>query len=162
MAYLLDTNVFIEAKNRYYGFDICPGFWDWLLVQNRAGRVFSISHIEDELRAGNDDLAAWAKARGSTFFLPPDPTMLASLPRLAAWATGQKYEPAAVNTFFQSADYYLVGHGLAHGHVIVTHEVPSTSVRKIKIPEPCIGLSIKFMTPFAMLRAERARFALKE
>ncbi|MBF0436614.1 MAG: DUF4411 family protein [Magnetococcales bacterium] len=24
--FLLDSNVFIEAKNRYYGFDICPGF----------------------------------------------------------------------------------------------------------------------------------------
>lgn len=23
MAYLLDTNVFIEARNRYYGFDLC-------------------------------------------------------------------------------------------------------------------------------------------
>lgn len=28
--YLLDANVFIEAKNRYYGFDLAPGFWDWL------------------------------------------------------------------------------------------------------------------------------------
>ena len=26
--YLLDANVFIEAKNRYYGFDFCPAFWD--------------------------------------------------------------------------------------------------------------------------------------
>jgi hypothetical protein len=24
--YLLDANAFIEASNRYYGFDICPGF----------------------------------------------------------------------------------------------------------------------------------------
>ncbi|MBF0147506.1 MAG: DUF4411 family protein [Magnetococcales bacterium] len=28
--YLLDSNVFIEAKNRYYAFDICPGFWEWM------------------------------------------------------------------------------------------------------------------------------------
>ena len=28
--YLLDTNVFIEAKNRYYSFDLAPGFWEWL------------------------------------------------------------------------------------------------------------------------------------
>ncbi|PMD04330.1 DUF4411 family protein, partial [Brevibacterium paucivorans] len=25
--YLLDANVLIEAKNRYYAFDIAPGFW---------------------------------------------------------------------------------------------------------------------------------------
>nr|WP_269633613.1 DUF4411 family protein [Pelomonas sp. BJYL3] len=30
MAYLLDANVFIQAKNLQYGFDFCPGFWDWL------------------------------------------------------------------------------------------------------------------------------------
>ena len=30
MAYLLDANVFIEAKRRHYGFDFCPAFWDWL------------------------------------------------------------------------------------------------------------------------------------
>ena len=30
MAYLLDTNVLIEAKNRHYGFDFCPAFCDWI------------------------------------------------------------------------------------------------------------------------------------
>lgn len=28
MAYLLDTNVFVNAKRDWYGFDFCPGFWD--------------------------------------------------------------------------------------------------------------------------------------
>lgn len=28
--FLLDTNVFIEAHQRYYGLDLCPGFWDAL------------------------------------------------------------------------------------------------------------------------------------
>jgi hypothetical protein len=27
MAYLLDSDVFIQAKNLHYGFDFCPGFW---------------------------------------------------------------------------------------------------------------------------------------
>ena len=26
MAYLLDTNVFLQAKNLHYGFDFCPAF----------------------------------------------------------------------------------------------------------------------------------------
>ena len=29
MAYLLDADVFIRAKNLHYGFDFCPAFWDW-------------------------------------------------------------------------------------------------------------------------------------
>lgn len=28
--YLIDTNVFIQAKNLHYGFDFCPAFWEWL------------------------------------------------------------------------------------------------------------------------------------
>jgi len=28
--FLVDANVLIEAKNRYYAFDIAPGFWAWL------------------------------------------------------------------------------------------------------------------------------------
>ena len=31
MPYLLDANVFIQAKNLHYGMDFCPAFWDWLI-----------------------------------------------------------------------------------------------------------------------------------
>ena len=62
MAYLLDANVFIEAKRRHYGMDFCPAFWDWLLATNISGRVFSIEKVGDELRAGADELADWASA----------------------------------------------------------------------------------------------------
>gem|GEM_PF-6918350 len=36
MAYLLDSDVLIRAKNDHYGFDFCPGFWDWLEAANAA------------------------------------------------------------------------------------------------------------------------------
>jgi len=41
------------------------------------------------------------------------------------------------------ADYYLVAQAKAGNHTIVTHEIPSASARKIKIPDACIGLGIK-------------------
>ncbi|MBV6522211.1 MAG: hypothetical protein MNPFHGCM_02357 [Gemmatimonadaceae bacterium] len=84
MAYLLDADVFIRAKNLHYGFDFCPAFWEFV-ERNGNGAVFS---------------------------------------------------------------------------VVVTHEVPAASPRKIKIPDACIGLGIKCMTPYEMLRVERARFVL--
>lgn len=52
MSYLLDANVFIQAKNLHYGLDFCPAFWDWLVAQNAAGRVFSIDKVADEIAAG--------------------------------------------------------------------------------------------------------------
>jgi hypothetical protein len=45
MAYLLDANAFIAAKNLHYGFDFCPAFWDWLVQSNAAGKVYSIEKV---------------------------------------------------------------------------------------------------------------------
>jgi hypothetical protein len=160
MPYLLDANVFMAASRLHYGLDFCPAFWDWLIERNAAGQVFSIERVASEVEGGNDDLVDWAAARGGGFFLKPDAALLPALGRVSAWATGQNYEPAAVSTFLQVADYYLVAHALAHGVVLVTHEVASNSTKQIKIPNACIGLGITVMTPFEMLRRERARFVL--
>jgi hypothetical protein len=160
MAYLLDANVFIQAKNLHYGLDFCPAFWDWLLASHAAKRLFSIEKVGDEIAAGADELASWATTRGPGFFLKPDSAMLPALSSVSGWATAQNYDPAAVNTFLQVADYYLVAYALAHGHTVVTHEIAASSTKKIKIPNACIGLGIKCMTPFEMLRLERARFVL--
>jgi hypothetical protein len=50
MAYLIDTNVLITVKRIHYGFDFCPGFWDWIVAQHRAGKVYSIERVYGELR----------------------------------------------------------------------------------------------------------------
>ena len=55
--FLLDTNIFIQAKNLHYGFDFCPAFWEWLISQNATGRVASIDKVGDELLAGGDNLS---------------------------------------------------------------------------------------------------------
>ncbi|MEX2375763.1 MAG: DUF4411 family protein, partial [Dehalococcoidia bacterium] len=123
-------------------------------------RVFSIERVGDELRAGADDLAAWAVARGSALFVPPDSSILAALPRVSDWVSSQGYSASAVNTFLQVADYYLVSQALARGDAVITHEVPANSVHKVKIPDVCIGMGVKCMTPFEMLRVEGARFVL--
>lgn len=160
MAYLLDADVFIRAKNLHYGLDFCPAFWDWLIDRNAAGSVFSIEKVGDEVQAIEDDLSKWATDRGQGFFLPPGTNDLASLAAVSAWAGSHHYEPAAVSTFLQVADYYLVAQAHAGKHIVVTHEIPSASTRRIKIPDACIGLGIKCMTPFEVLRLERARFIL--
>jgi hypothetical protein len=160
MPYLLDANIFIQAKNLHYSFDFCPAFWEWLDVANKKGDVFSIEKVRDELIGGEDVLADWAKARGPEFFLPPDSAIVPSLAAVSTWAGGGGYEPGAVSQFLQVADYYLVAHSHAHGFVTVTHEVAANSVKKIKIPNACIGLGVKCMSPYEMLRTEKARFVL--
>jgi hypothetical protein len=160
LSYLIDSDVFMQAKNLHYGFDFCPAFWAWVISANGSGRLFSIEKVGDEIGAGGDELADWADHRGAGFFLKPDAALLPALAQVSAWANSQRYEASAVNTFLQVADYYLVGHALAHGDTVVTHEKASTSTKKLKIPDACIGLGIKCMSPFEMLRVEKARFVL--
>lgn len=160
MTYLLDANVFIQAKNLHYGLDFCPAFWQWLIENNKASHVCSIDKIADEIAAGADELTDWAQARGREFFRKTDTRVAAQFPKVSSWVTGQQYEPAAISSFLQVADFYLIAHALADGYVVVTHETPANSVKRIKIPNVCIGLDVSFTTPYEMLRRERARFVL--
>lgn len=160
MSYLLDANVFIQAKNLHYGLDFCPAFWQWLVDNNKGKRVFSIDRVGDELAAGSDELTDWAGQNGDGLFRRTDAAVAAQFGRVSTWVTGQQYEPAAINTFLQVADFYLIAHALAGGDIVVTHEIAANSVRKIKIPNVCIGLGLRFMTPYEMLRIERAKFVL--
>ena len=134
MAYLLDADVFIRAKNLHYGFDLCPGFWDWLVTANERGSVFSIEKVADEIGAGDDDLAIWAGSRGDAFFLKPTMDVLVALGTVGDWTKRHGYHAAAIDTFLQVADYHLVAHALAGGYDVVTHEIPSPSMNRIKIP----------------------------
>lgn len=161
MAYLLDTNVFIQAKSLHYGFSFCPAFWDWIVRENHARKVFSVANVRDEIMEGNDDLAQWAAENEDSLFLALDASVLPAMQRVSAWVTSQQYTPAAVSLFLQDADYYLVAQALAGGHVVVTHEKPEVSIKRVKIPSVCIGVGVGFMNPFDMLRRERARFVLE-
>jgi hypothetical protein len=161
MAYLLDSNVFIQAKNLHYGFDFCPAFWDWIDQAHVAENVFSIDSVRSELLGGDDELATWAQQRTNAFFLEPDAATIPSLQATSTWANGAGYEPAAVATFLQIADYYLVAQSRAHQHIVVTHEIPSNSTKRIKIPNACLALKVRYVTPFEMLRTERARFVIE-
>jgi len=162
MTYLLDTNVFISAKDRHYGFDTVPGFWDWLDKANARGIVFSIREVGDELYPGTDELAKWAKKRHKTLFLPADARRTQNYADMLAWVVTQKrFTDAAVNTFLGSADHYLVAHALSISSVVVTHEVSAPESKKIvKLPDVCTGMKVECMNPFQMLRAEKAVFVL--
>ena len=160
MPYLLDTSVFIEAKDQYYMFDVCPGFWEWLVRHNRGGLVYSVQAVNDELQRGGDDLSVWAGERGVEFFLPQNVSTVRALGMVATEARQMNYKETAVNEFFNTADYYLVAEAYSRKYTVVTREVPSNSMRLVKIPNICDKLQIKCISPFEMLHTENVRFVL--
>lgn len=161
MPYLLDTNVLITAKNFHYGFDFCPGFWQWLVDQHSLGSVFSVTRVRDEIRQGNDELSEWVAALPDAFFLAPAIQSNSHLQAVSEWiSTPGRYPPAQVPVFASAADYYLVAQAREGGLTLVTYEAFQKQKGKIQIPEVCAGVGVACLPPHEMLRRERARFVL--
>lgn len=158
--YLLDANIFIEAKNRYYGFDFCPAFWDWILRAHKQGKVFSVDKVKWEIDAIDDELKQWASQIDSNFFLPATEAFIEHLGKVEDWITREGFEPSARQVFMEKADPYLIGYALSQNATIVTHEISTDSKKKIKIPSMCADLGIKSINTFELLRKERARFVI--
>jgi Domain of unknown function (DUF4411) len=78
-TYLLDANVFIQAKNSHYAFDIVPAFWQWLEQAHRAGTVFTVEKVGDEILPGGDALATWMKNLPKEFRIGATPADQPSL-----------------------------------------------------------------------------------
>jgi hypothetical protein len=157
MAYLLDSDVFIQAQNMHYSFAVCPGFWKWIDESHSRKLVYSIKPIRDELLALEDELSNWVRSRKSLFLDPNDSETYESQKLLSAW-TMDEYAPAAQAEFFGSGDFRLVAFAHAHNHTVVTHEVFAKGQR-VKIPNACKALDVPVMTPFAMLQVEGAKFS---
>ncbi|RTZ76788.1 MAG: hypothetical protein DSZ01_07685, partial [Gammaproteobacteria bacterium] len=117
MRYLLDTDVFIRAKNLHYGLDFCPAFWDWLIKSNQTGQVFSIEKVKGEIERGNDELTEWSKTQDELFFLKPDSGIFPAMEQVTNWVNDNDYTASAKNTFLQAADYYLIAHALTDDFV---------------------------------------------
>jgi len=160
--YLVDANVLIEAKNRYYAFDIAPGFWMWLDRAHAQGTVFSIERVGEELRRGDDELAEWAN-KHRKFFYPIDQQTTSFFTPLSSWAQSQNFTQAALNGFSANdADYLLVAFAAAHTCTVVTHESAGSGSRKrVKIPDACEALDVAWVNTFEMLRRTGAHLDLR-
>jgi hypothetical protein len=159
MAYLLDANVYIEAHQRYYGMDLCPGFWAWLEEAHAFGNVITLDKVRDELLKKEDSLSAWVEGRSEGFFTDLDDGMKQSLGEVAIWAVNQDFHQSAVSDFLSKADYFLVAHAKTHGHSIVTWEKHKGGKSKIKIPTVCDALALaKPLDTFEMLKKEKVTF----
>jgi predicted nucleic acid-binding protein len=160
MRYLLDSDVLIRAKRDHYRFAVFPCFWDWIEQAIKSGLVTSVEAVQQELMAGNDDLAEWVKKLASSF-LAPDAATTAAAQRVSAWVQhpDRLYTQAERAKFFGVADYWLVSHALGCGDTVVTQEQSAPNGRKVKIPDVCRAVGVPCITPFDMLQIVGAQFA---
>ena len=161
-TYLLDANIFIQAKNEYYSFSVCPGFWEALPWLHQKGFVWSIDRVGDELLAGKDDLAEWVKktAPGSMFSPTTDKGIAKSFSEIMAWVQAYpQFVQSAKAEFANEADGWLIAFARVKGFVVVTHEVYAADTRrKVRIPNVCKQFSVEHVNTFKMLEDLRTYF----
>ncbi len=162
--YLLDSDVFIAAKNSYYAFAICPGFWDSLIYHNGAGNVCSIDRVRGELLAGRktEDLVQWVKEQlPSAFFLDTEEeTVTDAYGQVMLWMQrNAQYSDPAKAKFATEADGWLVAYAMVHCLTVITNEQPRPQSRnRILLPDVCNQFNVTYKDTFAMLHALAVRY----
>ena len=154
VKYILDANIFIEAKNRYYAFNLCPGFWDSLLHHNSVGNLESIDRVEKELLEGKDNLATWCKKSTDLFASTDNKFVLADYGDIIQWVQSQeRFNDAAKSEFSRGIDAWIIAYAKANNAIVVTQEASAPKSRKdVKIPDVCNHFNIKCKSTFDMLK----------
>lgn len=162
--YVLDSDVFIAAKNSYYAFAICPGFWDSLIHHHGAGNIRSIDRVRTELLAGRptEDLVQWVKSSlPAEFFLGTDDEAVTSAyERVMLWVQrSPQYFDQAKAKFATEADGWLVAHAMVHNGTVITNEQPRPQSRnRVLLPDVCTQFDVTYNDTFFMLKDLGARF----
>jgi hypothetical protein len=166
-VYVLDSDVFIAAKNAYYAFVICPGFWDSLIHQHGAGKVYSIDKVKNELLAGRktEDLVQWVRDEvPDEFFLETDAKEVTSaFGEVMLWVQRRpQYSDQAKAKFATEADGWLVAYAKVHQAIVVTNEQPRPdSKSRVLLPDVCQQFGVAYQDTFIMLKELAVRFDLK-
>ena len=156
--YLIDSDVLITAKNSYYAFDLCRGFWDSLLAQHQLGQVYSLDRNRMELLQGrdDDDLVRWVRQTvpGAFFLSTQQADVVAAYTDIMMWVQrNPQFFDSAKAQFATGADGWLTAYALVNGGEVVTLEGSRPDSRnQVKLPDVCIRFGVPFQDVFSMLR----------
>lgn len=164
-SFLLDSNVLIEAKNRYYAFDFCPGFWKCLIGHYNSGELCSIDYVRQELLRGNDELAEWVKNEvpNEFFFDTQEDDTRKKYREIILWVQrNPQFFDLAKAGFAAAADGWLLAYAQVKNLVVVTQEQLSPDARKtVPIPNVCEQFGIEYEDTFFMLKTLGVKFEWK-
>lgn len=156
--YWLDSDALITPKNGPYGFDIAPGFWEFIEGKITEGSIRSPAFVYDELVEGGDELAAWAREQKSAaLFVEPDQEVQLAMTDVASFVQGQ-YESSQAKLFLDGADPWVIACAKAHGGEVVTFEVSAPASKKVKIPDVSRQFGVACVNTYQMLRSLGAKF----
>lgn len=152
--YCLDTNVFVEGWNKYYAYEFCPKYWEILDQFAMDGRIFSPIEVKREIEKTDDALLKWIKDK-DYYFKEITPKTQEILRDILT-----KYERLVDSTKQRSiADPWVIATAVEHNATVVTKETPAiNSRRRIKIPDVCIAMNVRWIDDFKFTRELGIKF----
>ncbi|WP_025769978.1 DUF4411 family protein [Thioalkalivibrio sp. HK1] len=147
MLYLVDSSIFIDAKDRYYQVDRVPEYWRWLEIQATEGRVKVPRRIFEEIAEKPDEddpLVVWAKRNEGILLLReplPDKEFDEVIDKgYAPDLRLQEYKKIG-------GDPFLIAHALVNkkDRTVVTSEASRSKTIRAnrKIPDVCKTLGVQ-------------------
>jgi hypothetical protein len=163
--YVVDSNFFIEAHRVNYPLDVASSFWNKVKQLADDGRIVSIDKVKNELYDKNDALENWCKNNLPEDFFKDTSLIMKAYGQVSSWAISKSnhYLPKALNEFLDAdeADAFIVAYALTQpdNRVIVTQEISEPARKnKIKIPDACIALNLRYVNTMGMFRELGERF----
>lgn len=153
--YLLDANTLIDANRDYYGIGQVDEYWEWLVHFGEQGRIKIPVEIYEELRAGSDALAAWAKQEETETALRFAEEVDIALVRRVT-EEGYAVDLTDIEIEEIGRDPFLIAYALADPEirVIVTTErsKPRAQRKNRKVPDVCAQFGIRPCNAFTFGR----------
>lgn len=150
MSYCIDTNVFIDAGERYYPIDIVPGFWENVDGLVAAGRMKAPEILIEELERKDDAWRQWVYERKETLIVPMDLPQIKAVRKVMA-----VYAAEGIDANRIAGDPFFIALALANGLTVVTNEKPRRG--GAKIPKICAALGVPSIGLLDLMRRERWR-----
>ena len=156
--YCLDANVLIQAWQKYYSPKICPNYWDILNQLGQNNKIFLPQMVYEEITRTDDDLAKWLKS-SSIPEIKIDEQVANCLKSI--YAANPSHIQLVDNTKQRSlADPWVIAHAMKESAVIVTKEEKVTALNstKVKIPNVCENMGIRYINDFEFIEEIGLRF----
>lgn len=146
--YCLDANVLIQAWQKYYRPNICPSYWDVLNELGKQNRIFLPELVYEEITRTEDDLCKWLK-KSDIPIEKISESVTIKLQKI--YSTNSIHKNLVDNTKARSlADPWVIAHAIDKSAVVVTKEekVTARNSKKIKIPNVCDNMGVKWINDF--------------
>ncbi len=157
-TYCLDANVLIQAWQKYYSPLICPDYWKILDQLGLEGKIFLCREVYDEIVKTEDDLSKWLKESN----IPVRQATESVIDKLKQIYKTPDHLKLVDNTKQRSlADPWVIAHAMDSNSVVVTKEekVTQSNSKKVKIPNVCDNLKVKWIDDFTFVQELNLTFS---